>query len=321
MIENDNKSWIKWKSQANNGYAQQLQFEPLYNYIPQECIFKSDQWILLKRIHVIELISFLDSLPFDLFQPFYRVKASDEIFIPTCLSLLNYVTKLSSTEIEYDQSQFSNRCVTFAQWTIENSKSPTTFSHIFQDNQRNVLNQNQLNNNNNSIYKLAKDEKTLFMRKIMNNSIKYDPSNSSSSSLNQVMEGRVELLSEWCEVIYNYRDIREQSLERDENEEKHIQIMKEIIETVRNDYFESVEHFENRSNIREIDESRGRCRSRERNRNYNYNYSRSHSSNRRSRSKSRSRSRSRDGYSYQDNYRNRERYSDYRKKRSRSRSR
>lgn len=73
MIQNDNKSWIKWKAQANNGYSQQLQFEPLYRSIPKECIFKSDQWVLLTRNHSSQIISFLDSLSFDLFEPFYQV--------------------------------------------------------------------------------------------------------------------------------------------------------------------------------------------------------------------------------------------------------
>jgi hypothetical protein len=75
VINSDNKSWIKFKPQANNGFAQQLQFDPLSQDIPQECIFKSDQWVLLLRSHAEGILSLVDSLDFDIFKTFSKVES------------------------------------------------------------------------------------------------------------------------------------------------------------------------------------------------------------------------------------------------------
>ena len=75
-IQNNNTSWIKWKSQANNGYSQQKQFGALYSSIPSQFIFKSDQWILLLRDHAKQIIQFLDTIQIDLFQIFSSCNVS-----------------------------------------------------------------------------------------------------------------------------------------------------------------------------------------------------------------------------------------------------
>ena len=52
----DSKSWIKFTHKANNGYAEMGQFRALKKNIPDKCVVKSDQWTLLSRTHVADIL-------------------------------------------------------------------------------------------------------------------------------------------------------------------------------------------------------------------------------------------------------------------------
>lgn len=46
----DQRSWVKARSTPNNGYSNQLQFEPLVRAgVPSDVIWKADQWVMLTR--------------------------------------------------------------------------------------------------------------------------------------------------------------------------------------------------------------------------------------------------------------------------------
>ncbi len=73
------RSWVDVKFRPNNGYSALHQFDPL------RCgwrVCKADQWCLLVREHA-EAVSRRPGI----WKNFKRVKASDEIFIPTLLYL------------------------------------------------------------------------------------------------------------------------------------------------------------------------------------------------------------------------------------------
>lgn len=53
-----------------------VQFEPLRQWLPSECVLKADQWIQLSRRHAEDVIRLVDALRaqrLDLFQPFSQV--------------------------------------------------------------------------------------------------------------------------------------------------------------------------------------------------------------------------------------------------------
>jgi hypothetical protein len=222
MIQNDNTSWIKWKLQANNGYSTQEQFSPLSRSIPKECIFKSDQWVLLLRIHAEKILTLIDSLPFDAFKPFQNVRASDEMFIPTCLGLLNFVSKQSQQNssppslstskksdlhLVFNTTEFSSRRVTYCQWSSLNAKSPTTFPHLFSallTDEQSDLTLNSRNTNV-TVYQEATQEGCIFLRKIMNPRIKYpfeaETRSNLSDRLDDLWRSRQEFLREWCDLV------------------------------------------------------------------------------------------------------------------------
>ena len=96
------KSWIHARSTPNNGYAKQLQWDAILKRkrdddtipIPSQYIWKSDQWVILTRKHALAIttlpraylndISLLDTV-------FTNVRASDEIYIPTVLSIVGII--------------------------------------------------------------------------------------------------------------------------------------------------------------------------------------------------------------------------------------
>ena len=50
------KSWMRPKAKANNGYSQERQFNVLKGKVPLDCIVKADQWVLLNRVHAEGLL-------------------------------------------------------------------------------------------------------------------------------------------------------------------------------------------------------------------------------------------------------------------------
>lgn len=154
------QSRLYWKVKANNGYSQQLQFDKLKKHIPQDCIVKSDQWMLLSRNHSQVLVDYVNSIdtPFKLFS---TVHASDEMFIATCFALLglfkventivagDFLSVANSDGITYNSNSFVKKRFTFCSWDESNAKNPRTFSSI----------------EIKELVKLCKQEGCLFMRK------------------------------------------------------------------------------------------------------------------------------------------------------------
>ena len=161
------KSWIHARSTPNNGYAKQLQWDAILKgkrdddttTIPSQYIWKSDQWVILTRKHALAIttlpraylndISLLDTV-------FTNVRASDEIYIPTVLSIVgiihrpmgvrevedyNYetttttsgqkckrrrITKEEESRIGYE---IRRRRSTYCDWSM-GAKNPVSFSTI-----------------------------------------------------------------------------------------------------------------------------------------------------------------------------------------------
>jgi len=95
---NANKSWVNARNTPNNGFARQLQWDSIDPSIPQSHVWKADQWILLMRHHAWPILSLIDDAVQNvsnkdrsllaLWQCFRGVKASDEMYFPTVMSLL-----------------------------------------------------------------------------------------------------------------------------------------------------------------------------------------------------------------------------------------
>jgi hypothetical protein len=161
------KSWIHARSTPNNGYAKQLQWDAILRHtskeddsttIPSQYIWKSDQWVILTRQHAVAISTLpqtylnnntiLDTI-------FTNVRASDEIYIPTVLSILgiihrpmgvkevedyNYDTTTTSISgqkrrriSKEDESRIGNEILrrrsTYCDWSM-GAKNPISFSTI-----------------------------------------------------------------------------------------------------------------------------------------------------------------------------------------------
>jgi hypothetical protein len=161
------KSWIHARSTPNNGYAKQLQWDAILRHkskeddstttIPSQCIWKSDQWVILTRKHAVAITTLphtylnnntlLDTI-------FTNVRASDEIYIPTVLSILGIIHRpMGVKEVEdynYDTTtnisgqkrrritkedesligyEIRRRRSTYCDWSM-GAKNPVSFSTI-----------------------------------------------------------------------------------------------------------------------------------------------------------------------------------------------
>ncbi len=153
-----NKSWLKAYNKPNNGYARQLQWDAVKKAIPQECIYKADQWIVLTRHHGWPIISLIDdavksvqhqtnnfrndnnNVKVAFWQCFSNVKASDEIYFPTAMALLGMFqnnedgqekgddseTDKEETSDDSSGKEIASRRVTYCDWS-ENAKNPASF--------------------------------------------------------------------------------------------------------------------------------------------------------------------------------------------------
>jgi hypothetical protein len=337
LIEQTNTTWIKWKPRPNNGYATQDQFTPLAQSIPMECIFKADQWVLLLRPHVEELLALIDSLNFDPFRPFQRVselflsslllshvslsvsvslslslltdlsfsiqvRASDEMFIPTCFSLLNYVSKVSTESsssqgkqsielsVMFDSTQFSCRRVTYCEWTTSNAKNPSTFPQICSSEAQERV-RGPSSGGPYNVPERASEEGCLFMRKIMNSSIQYpsdqdkrrDHETASAQRVSEMWSSREEMLSVWCREVLQInlktRNVLEEAEEGKQGEGDESTRIWEIVQSVQVEFQEDelqrvtkrsqersreAHHSDRRSRSWERDRPRDRSRVRDR---------------------------------------------------------
>lgn len=134
------KSWINARSNPNNGYAKQLQWDAIRpSDIPQNIIWKADQWMALTRTHGMAIVSIpskhLEDRP--LWPAFRKVRASDEMYFSTALSTLGIlhrpkgggeVTGESSTKNESCAgNRVRRRRITYCDWSV-GAKNPASFT-------------------------------------------------------------------------------------------------------------------------------------------------------------------------------------------------
>lgn len=94
------------RQEAENGYVESGQFNPLEVFLPRECIAKADQWCVLTYKDACDLIA-AESVALPLF---YRVHCSDEMYVATVFTILGKTcTKCRST---------------FSKWLEQTDKSP-----------------------------------------------------------------------------------------------------------------------------------------------------------------------------------------------------
>ena len=105
------QSWLDVRDTPNNGYSARQQFARA-QYAGRVC--KADQWSLLNRTHAARVLAAYDDGQLELFA---RVKAADEIFVPTVLQL----------RCEGDDEHVCHKSV-YLSWA-QSCKHPCDFAH------------------------------------------------------------------------------------------------------------------------------------------------------------------------------------------------
>lgn len=181
-----NKSWVNARNTPNNGYARQLQWDATHQAIPTEHIWKADQWIMLTRHDAWPIVSLIDdavqtlqdsernnrshndnrnnpTLQLGFWQCFRRVKASDEMYFPTVMSLLGILGKdkdKSSSGQDDDKNDEKSHSivhrkrVTYCDWSM-NAKNPAAFEMDRKNNFKELR----------DVVKAARKEGCIFARK------------------------------------------------------------------------------------------------------------------------------------------------------------
>lgn len=133
------KSWVNARSTPNNGYSRQLQWDEIRSSdIPQNLIWKADQWIVLNRAHGEAVASIPDKYlnGRSLWYAFRKCRASDEMYIPTALSILGIIARPAGVEEVEDDTCKSESCagdqirrrkVTYCDWSLS-AKNPSSFT-------------------------------------------------------------------------------------------------------------------------------------------------------------------------------------------------
>jgi hypothetical protein len=119
-LQGQTKSWIDYNNTPTNGYAYTNQFAPLKDVVPNSCIYKSDQWVMLNRTNAIQLIDFKKQTNISIWSLMENiVSASDEMWIPTILCIMNNGL----------ENVVEKRKITYVDWG-EETRSPITFEEI-----------------------------------------------------------------------------------------------------------------------------------------------------------------------------------------------
>ncbi|KAL3823156.1 hypothetical protein ACHAXA_010412 [Cyclostephanos tholiformis] len=131
------KSWIRAMSTPNNGYARQLQWESIRESdVPSRYVWKADQWVVLTRAHGMAIASLSRGTYLNgrsLLSAFRDVRASDEMYVPTALSILGIVRRPSGggeVDDEVGESRagpgIRRRRVTYCDWS-SSARNPASF--------------------------------------------------------------------------------------------------------------------------------------------------------------------------------------------------
>lgn len=169
-------SWLKARNSPNNGYSRQQQWDRMSRAIPSENVWKADQWILLIREHAEAVAragrgsaSNNGNSNYggaELWECFKRTRASDELYFPTALSLLNIIggdkkrdgtcsdgRKGSDLELG---DKVSNRRITYCDWSMS-ARNPATFNVLLEGRKAEFL----------EVVRKAREEGCLFARKFI----------------------------------------------------------------------------------------------------------------------------------------------------------
>lgn len=161
-------SWVNARSRNTPGTPcnkyERDQFSNIQRFVPDNCRWKADQWLLLSRRHALAILqldgkchpahpslSTSSSLDPPMFwTAFAKVNASDEMYFPTALAVLLILTDTKDTNLVVDgknetqqrcdhesdhekvsspnQSSVALRAVTYTAWT-EGMRNPACFIH------------------------------------------------------------------------------------------------------------------------------------------------------------------------------------------------
>ena len=147
------KSWINAISTPNNGYALQYQWNAILtanksnnnntdtSSIPNTHIWKADQWVMLTRAHASAIISLPNRYlgGRQLYHEFRKCRASDEMYIPTALSILGILHRprgIRDVVAGGDDARMGEtsagecirrRRMTYADWSLS-AKNPASFT-------------------------------------------------------------------------------------------------------------------------------------------------------------------------------------------------
>ena len=221
------KSWIKAINKPNNGYARQLQWDAVFA-IPQDKIWKADQWITLTRRHTWPILSLVNDAVQSIqkesqsfrgdsgrnrnasrnkiqiapWQCFRKVKASDEMYFPTMMALLGIIHEDNAETNMAKEDGNSNEKLnsTSMDSTATNEVAYRRVTYCdWSMNARNpetftITNQDEFSDVK-RVVRLAREEGCLFARKfVLKGSVSDDNKNESSPS--SIITG-----DQWFEII------------------------------------------------------------------------------------------------------------------------
>mmetsp|Transcript_13982 Transcript_13982/g.21820 ORF Transcript_13982/g.21820 Transcript_13982/m.21820 type:complete len:498 (+) Transcript_13982:1284-2777(+) len=207
-------SWVNARNTPNNGYSRQLQFDKIHGAIPVTLRWKADQWMVLSRFHAAAIMDIDRHLPRDmpLWRCFITTKASDELYFPTGLAMLNVLKENNNKDNEGDTATNSNsakagtpkesgqshstcatdqialRRVTYADWSLS-AKNPASFCDGVKDLKK--------------VATLARSEGCLFARKFCPDISESERAISMDGAQKQYVEGAGCIsVEEWKKTIH-----------------------------------------------------------------------------------------------------------------------
>jgi hypothetical protein len=186
-------TWFAPTNIPNNGYAKQLQFDVIGERIPIEYVWKASQWLMISSFHAKRLIGLCAHLinssssenikqliiSNPLFSLFRDTRASDEMFFPTCLSMLGFFPPAST-----DSATIIQRHVTYSDWSAKgrNPKTFTPYQH------HDIL--------------PALQQQSCFFRKIQFLTLNASFILQNSLNTEQARQERMQLLEAWWKSVY-----------------------------------------------------------------------------------------------------------------------
>ena len=202
-------SWLKARNSPNNGYARQQQWDRMNRAIPTENIWKADQWILLIREHADAVARAGRGKPssdasntsncnrVELWECFKRTRASDELYFPTVLSLLNIIGDQKRDGNENNNhadlgDNVANRRITYCDWSMS-ARNPASFNVLLEGRKAEFP----------EVVRKAREEGCLFARKFIAGDISgpgsRPPASSTVSAENEKFSAE-----KWIEVVTKF---------------------------------------------------------------------------------------------------------------------